>query len=253
MTDPNAEDGGRQHPTSDRTVSRRSVLAGTTAVGLGAISAASLPSLGAATTDPTTFSVTIENIGGGDTVNGTPFVLSPGAFASHKRGEPMFSDDEPERHNGLEEIAEDGAPGRLAADLDASDLVHDSGAFGRGPIGPGGSYEFSVEAHGPYRYLSLVTMFVQSNDLFYTLGGPGGLRLFDGDTPIEGDVTTHVGLWDAGTEINEHPGHGQNQAPRQSSAGIGLVERGTVVSIDDVNGYEYPAVTDVLKVTLSVD
>jgi hypothetical protein len=76
--------------------------------------------------------------------------------------------------------------------------------------------------------------------------GDGG-----GMAPVAGDVTDHVGLWDAGTEVNEEPGVGPNQAQRQRGAGVGLVERGTVVPIEAVNGYAYPAVSDVLRVRVT--
>ena len=37
-------------------------------------------------------------------------------------------------------------------------------------------------------YLSFATMFVQSNDLFYA-PEPSGIPLFDGETPVDGDMT----------------------------------------------------------------
>ena len=249
----------------DSRLSRRTFLAGAAAAG-GALALGGLTGVGAAGAEATTFTVRIENVSGetdttldpsGD-ASGVPLVLSPGAFAAHTRGEPIFTDGEPERNNGLEEIAEDGDPTRLAESLSTDGLVTEAGAFttpvgasGPGPLPPGMAYEFEVAAAPPARYLSMVTMFVQSNDLFYALGGDGGLELFDGMTPVSGDVTSHLGLWDAGTEINEEPGAGQNQAPRQSGAGVGLVERGTVAPIEDVNGYDYPAVEDVVSVTIT--
>ncbi|MFC7044826.1 spondin domain-containing protein [Halobacteriaceae archaeon GCM10025711] len=218
-----------------------------------------------------TFTVRIENVSTGMTLMTTadgeaseqPVPLSPGAYAVHTRDEPIFSEGEPERDNGLEEIAEDGMPGKLAESLAGRDTVVDSGAFATpegmdspGPLLPGHAYEFSVTAASgnPRAYLSLVTMFIPSNDLFLTLGGAGGLPLFkqsNGMAPMAGNVTDHVSLWDAGTEVNEEPGTGPNQAQRQSGAGVGLVERGTVAPIEAVNGYDYPAVSDVVKVTLT--
>jgi len=90
-------------------------------------------------------------------------------------------------------------------------------------------------------------MFVPSNDAFYALGGATGVPLTDMVHPTQGDVTERVDLWDAGTEINEEPGVGENQPQRQRAAGVGLVERGTVATIEDVNGYDYPATEDVLQ------
>jgi hypothetical protein len=256
MTNTNERDG--------RLVSRRNYLVGAAAVAGAGIAGVSLPAL--AQNEATTFTVRLENVSdssnttldpSGD-VSGVPVVLSPGAWATHRNGEPIFSSGEPERNNGLEEIAEDGMPTRLVASLMDESVVHDAGAFttpdgadGPGPLGPGHYYEFDVTTARPFQNLSLVTMFVQSNDLFYALGGAGGFDLFDGSDPVSGDVTDAVGLWDAGTEINEEPGAGENQAPRQPGAGVGLVERGTVAHIDDVNGYDYPTVADVLRVTIT--
>jgi hypothetical protein len=171
----------------------------------------------------------------------------------------MFSRDEPERRNGLEEIAEDGNPGPMSESLQQNALVTDSGTFTTpvdadepAPIGPGGNYEFTFEAEPPASRLSFVTMFVPSNDLFYTLGGPTGISLFEGGDPIAGTVTDQIELWDAGTEINEEPGVGENQVQRQRGPGVGLVERDTVVPISDVNGYDYPTVSDVITASISV-
>jgi hypothetical protein len=189
-----------------------------------------------------------------------PVPLSPGAYAVHTAEEPVFTADSPERDNGLEEIAEDGSPGRLAAALGNRDTVTDSGAFttpvgadAPAPLLPGDAYEFTVQASPdrPTAYLSLVTMFIPSNDLYYALGGADGMSLFDGDDPITGDVSDRVGLWDAGTEVNEEPGAGPNQAPRQRAAGVGLVERGTVAPIAEINGYDYPSPKDVIAVSIS--
>ena len=79
------------------------------------------------------------------------------------------------------------------------------GASAPGPILSGGAYEFDFSAAPGYK-LSLATMIVQSNDLFY---GPGeaGIDIFDGSgNPITGDVTAQIVLWDSGTEANEISG-----------------------------------------------
>jgi hypothetical protein len=215
----------------------------------------------------TTFQVRVENVSTDTTLETTlpeddegsaqPIPLSPGAYAVHQQGAPIFTNDEPERDNGLEEVAEDGDPTRLAESLSTEDIVADSDAFTTpvgadepAPLGPGEAYEFTATATPSARYLSLVTMFVPSNDLFYSLGGPNGIELFDGDDPVSGSVTDQVGLWDAGTEINEEPGVGENQVQRQRGPGVGLIERDTVVPIEEVNGYTYPDVADVIEVTI---
>ena len=65
--------------------------------------------------------------------------------------------------------------------------------------------------------------------------------------PIYGDITAYMELWDAGTKVNEEPGVGPNQAPRQSGPNTGPDENGVVQMVDD--GYGYPNLSDIIKVT----
>ena len=59
-------------------------------------------------------------------------------------------------------------------------------------------------------------MFGQSNDLFYSNDRP--IALFTGNgKPAAGEMTAQLSLWDAGTEVNEEPGLGPNQGPRQTT------------------------------------
>jgi hypothetical protein len=65
-------------------------------------------------------------------------------------------------------------------------------------------------------------------------------------------VTDQVTLWDAGTEVNEEPGAGPNQAPRQSGPDTGDEEMAGVRPIAEVDdGFSYPAVADVIGVTVT--
>lgn len=124
-----------------------------------------------------------------------------------------------------------------------------TGASDPGPAAPGGSYSFIFEAPRG-AYLSFAAMLVQSNDLFFA-PGPEGIELFNGSLPIEGDITGEIALWDAGTEVNEEPGTGANQAPRQSGPDTGPAENGVVARIQNVNdGYIYPAVAEMIRVTV---
>ncbi|MBD0403178.1 spondin domain-containing protein [Flammeovirga sp. EKP202] len=122
-----------------------------------------------------------------------------------------------------------------------------------GLITPGNSQDFSFNA-GKGHYLSFATMFVQSNDLFYA-PMEGGIALYDDDgNALTGDITSHFYLWDAGTEVNEEPGVGTNQAPRQSGPDTGTAENGVVKLISEVNdGYTYPAKDDVINVSIKHD
>ena len=116
-----------------------------------------------------------------------------------------------------------------------------------GPALPGSSYSFNFHADAGHT-LSFATMFVQSNDLFFA-PAPAGIALFDADgNALSGDVTDQVFLWDAGTEVNEEPGVGENQAPRQMGADTGIEEFGVVSDVMD--GFSYPTVAEYIRVTL---
>jgi hypothetical protein len=205
------------------------------------------------------FRVRIENVSTGSTLrtmDGSVAVpLSPGAFAVHTEPGVLFRRGET-ASEGLERIAEDGMPGTLAESLGgmetAASAAFDTpaGAASAGPLTPGDAYEFEVEGGHDAR-LSFATMFVQSNDLFYA-PDPAGIALFADGEPIDGDVTDQVTLWDAGTEVNEEPGAGPNQAPRQSGPDTGDEEMAGVRPIAEVDdGFSYPAVADVIGVTVT--
>jgi len=126
------------------------------------------------------------------------------------------------------------------------------GAMAAGPATPGNSFTFSFHA-GKNHKLSFATMYGTSNDLFYAPDGMG-IALYDNGTPLEGDITAWVKLWDAGTEVNEEPGVGPNTGPQQSGPNTGPDENGTVREISNVmDGFTYPTVADNLKATLSYD
>lgn len=210
------------------------------------------------------FLVRIENISA-DSDLPTPF--APGVWVLHSEPGPLFIEGEADKGYGLEALAEDGDPSALAEALNGMGLhagVFNTPAGADGPgvalpgsagmmgaMPPGTAYEFEVKATPDTPYLSFATMFVQSNDLFI---GPGeaGIALFDMDgMAMEGmqDVTAEIQLWDAGTEANEEPGVGGEQAPRQSGPNMGPPEiDGTVHVVDD--GYTYPEVSALVKVTI---
>src|SRR5262249_16857846 len=125
------------------------------------------------------------------------------------------------------------------------------GASSPGAIWPGLHFEFKVTAK-PGERLTIAAMFVQSNDLFYA-PREEGIALFDaGGKPIGGDVTSQILLWDAGTEVNEEPGLGPNQAPLQPAPNTGPAEHGVVRPITEVkDGFHYPTVPAVLRVTIT--
>jgi len=204
------------------------------------------------------FTVRVENVSEEDALEtmdgGKPVPLSPSAYAVHEGENPLFSRGEAASDH-LEALAEDGVASGLAEaaamDAETADAVAvPVGSDEPGPIGPGEAYEFTVEASDDHR-LSLATMFVQSNDLFYAPGADG-IPLFEDGEAAHGDVTDAIQLWDAGTEQNQAPGEGGDQAPRQMEAGAGDAEDETVRSLMDVeDGYDYPATEDVIQVTVS--
>ena len=209
---------------------------------------------------PTSFKVRVENISNTEgqlATDGTrwPFALSPGMFLlSEKRG-VLFADGK-FASKGLEAQAEDGNPAML---ISSFELMHHAAslhgifntpvsAMGPGPIGPGAAYEFNFAA-SPKMKLHMVFMFGQSNDLFYAPDA-NGIALFDNTgNAISGDVTEQLILWDAGTEVNEEPGIGPNQAPRQGKANTGAAENGVVRRAKEVHFYGKSA--ELFRVTIT--
>lgn len=183
------------------------------------------------------FTVRIENVSSKDfqtASNGEkwPFALSPGMWVAHKNDVRLFNEGKP-AILGLEAQAEDGNPTEIINYLMShhSEMLHGVfntpvGANAPAPIGPGGAYEFTFTAT-PGMNLSMVTMFGQSNDWFYA-PEKGGIDLFNNGKPLSGDITAKFMLFDAGTEVDEEPGIGANQAPRQKAPNTGAAENGKV-------------------------
>ncbi len=192
-----------------------------------------------------------------DDETGITVPLSPGVFAVYNGANPLFTAGQADPGNGLEGVAEDGTVAELATALESTANVLESGSFAmpvgasaNGPLLPGNSYTFSFTGQEGYS-LNFATMFVQSNDLFYALGADG-IDLFENGAPISGNVTSSVSLWDAGTELNEEPGIGANQVTRQGGSNIGPADSNTSVRLVN-DGYTYPAVSDVIRVTISLN
>lgn len=204
------------------------------------------------------FRITIENVSDNTTLahsQGSSAVpVSPGVFVVHTQPNPLYTLNAV-ASPGLEDVAEDGdndvlnteaagAPGvKLNTKID--------GSFAGGPpLEPGEQLFIEVEVV-PGDLFSFAMMFIQSNDGFYAPTG-NGIPFFNGDTPRSGDITGEVFLYDAGTEVNEEPGTGPNQAPRQGAPNTGAIENSTVKLMSNVNdGFTYPATGAVLKVTLT--
>jgi hypothetical protein len=205
-----------------------------------------------------TFKVRIENIGSADglaTADGAkyPFALSPGLFiVNHKK--QYFFDEGKKADIALELQAEDGNPETLSKKLLTKVgsiymgvFNTPAGADKAGPLLPGNAYEFSFDGTEGMKF-NLIAMYGQSNDLFYA--PKEALDLFDKNgNPLNGDITGSLLLWDAGTEINQAPGIGDEQAPRQKMANTGKAENGVVGLVKD--GFTYPSTEEVLRVTIT--
>jgi len=208
----------------------------------------------------TTFTIRIENISKGEVLklsNGksAPFVSAPVLWAVHTgSSNPIFTGGQPDAGKGLEVLAETGNPAPIAKSLASAAGVVAVGAVDKpagdllgGPLTPGKAYEFEITAE-PGQTLSLAWMFGQSNDLFYSNDRPIALFTSAGK-PVNGDMTPQVSLWDAGTEANEEPGLGPNQAPRQKTEDAGTVERNAIAHVSDK--YTYSRTTAVLRLAIT--
>ncbi|HRH42983.1 MAG TPA: spondin domain-containing protein [Pyrinomonadaceae bacterium] len=202
------------------------------------------------------FKVRIENISTGEQMNpsGTkyPFALSPGMYVVSEKEMPLFKVGK-KAAMGIEMQAEDGNPMGLIEALSGKVGNARLGFFNKpvgaempAPILPGGAFEFEVDAVEGQK-LTLTTMFGQSNDLFYAPSK--AINLFEKGQPLSGDITDKLMLWDAGTEVNEEPGTGANQAPRQKMANMGMDEKSVVKLVTD--NFKYPDTKSVLRVTVT--
>jgi hypothetical protein len=219
-----------------------------------------LTGLSAANGDnPTKFTVRIENITKPDAFtasNGVKWSLafSPGTAVVHTDKAPVFTSGKKDRGQGLEAQAEDGDPSMLAKSLARGKGIKSVtvfntpvGASAPGPITPGAVYETTVSAM-PGDRLTLTLMMGQSNDWFYA-PTESGIELFKNGQAISGDISAQLSMWDAGTEVNEEPGIGPNQGPRQKAPNTGPAENGVVHKIQD--GKLYSTASAVMRITIT--
>ncbi|HEY3254110.1 MAG TPA: spondin domain-containing protein, partial [Polyangiaceae bacterium] len=156
---------------------------------------------------------------------GVTYPASPGAWLLHKTGsKPLFTAGAKDYGNGLEAIAEDGNAAPLGASLESLSGYLTGAIFNTpvaasapGPILPGSKYQFTFDA-SPGDSLSFASMLAATNDVFL---GPKdlGIPLFDSaGVALDGDISSQVYLWDAGTEANEEPSIGANTVTNQLAA-----------------------------------
>ena len=121
------------------------------------------------------------------------------------------------------------------------------GASAPGPITPGAAYELTISAM-PGDRLSMTIMMGQSNDWFYA-PAESGIELFKDGRAISGDVASQLFMWDAGTEVDQEPGIGSDQGPRQKAPNTGKAENGVVHKIQD--GKMYSQTSSVMRITVT--
>jgi hypothetical protein len=206
------------------------------------------------------FKVRVENIADATGVTGQdgskyPFALSPGFFIVSNKNSQIFENGR-SAGSELEAQAEDGNPsvflkkyltrvGSLYAGVFNKPLGSDKAA----PIFAGQAFEFTVYAASDMK-LNLAFMYGQSNDLFYA--PDEAIDLFDSNgNPVSSDITDKIKLWDAGTEVNQAPGLGSDQGPRQKAPNTGADENGVVRLVND--GFTYPETKSVLRVTIEAE
>lgn len=141
----------------------------------------------------------------------------------------------------LRRLAEDGQTEMMAAEmsvLKAQNVIKDYGVVTShsdmytSSYSVGQKWNFQVTA-SQHEFFTFITMLKRSNDRF--LAPPlWAIPFFDGLTPNYGDQTSHLVLWDAGTEVNQpyfanlHLGLMQSNQPGGVTGGIeelGLVAR----------------------------
>ena len=208
---------------------------------------------------PTRFTVRVENVTKADAftaANGVKWSLafSPGTAIVHTGNAPIFTSGKKDRGQGLEAQSEDGNPSMLAKSLKGGKGIKSVtvfntpiGASTPGPITPGAAYETTISAM-PGDRLSLTLMMGQSNDWFYA-PTESGIELFQSGKALSGDISAQLYLWDAGTEVDQEPGIGSEQGPRQKGPNTGKAENGVVRKVQDGKGYSNPS--SVLRVTIT--
>jgi len=208
----------------------------------------------------TQFVIRLENISDSNTLNiasdgsTQPVPLSPGAYIVHRNpsDSPLLLPRD-SANAGLEGVAEDGNTEPYPAAVPGAAIFNTPvGADAPGPIGPGAAYEFTVSAVDGDK-LSFVTMFIPSNDWFYTpTDADNSLDLFADGQPFSGDVAaSDFAIWDAGTEIDEEPGTGIYQVQRQAEPNSGPADPNTQVSSLTGRGQSVSLNGQVLQVTIT--
>lgn len=179
-----------------------------------------------------TYRVTIDNIATGFQP------LSPSGAVVHSKHTDVWSTGYPATA-AVAAVAEDANLPVFVGTYDQAPGVDDAFVGGSAPFGPGMSSTFEVDAH-PGQHLSLVNMLVNTNDAFT---GLDSVKLGNGTKVYE------VGVYDAGTEVNNEQGShipgpvGNNPFVRDPEGGVITHHAGVHGGADldpDVHGWDGP-------------
>jgi hypothetical protein len=184
--------------------------------------------------------------------------ISPGVYAVHRDGGPLYSLGLADRGEGLERLAEDGnntvlfqAMNGIAAPSAAirpGTFDMPVGATSRAPARPGNVFEIALSGM-PGDRVSFATMFGMSDDWFFATPSQG-IALFDeAGMPISGEVTEQIAIYDAGTELDEELGIGPDTGPQQAAPDTGPADPVHLVREVPSSVYGLPASAH-LRVTL---
>ncbi|MGP1272264.1 MAG: spondin domain-containing protein [Phycisphaerales bacterium] len=146
-------------------------------------------------------SITFENLLPAGGLAFTPVFLGlhDGSFDLFDNGSPASP--------GLEEVAELGSTGTLAAEFASAAPNGYSATTAGGPIVGGGSVTTTLNVTNPAdaRYFSYASMVVPTNDLFIGNGNNLAFEIFDAAGNFNGPLTITLfgtNVYDAGTEVN---------------------------------------------------
>ena len=211
-----------------------------------------------------TYTISVANVSVERGAITTP--ISPVYWAVHDASVALFETGSA-ASEGLESLAEDGSATVLVNATRGADGFQDVGAqpitlerpnAQPGPAAPGETYEFQVTPDADHPLLSLASMVVQSNDAFLAPVGGGIALLDDAGQPrpaedVAAAIARRMAVWDAGTEANEVPGVGANQAPRQPAPDTGADDPNDAVRLyaDPTNDLAGPAAGGFVDVSIT--
>lgn len=160
---------------------------------------------------------------------------------------PFYKTGEPDRGEGLKELAQKGNADILAAAIKNKAGVKNVYVLKapestvllpmiKGAAGGKVSQQLSVIKGDR---IAIATMYGFSNDWFFAITGNGL------DATAQGDFSSAVGLFDNGTAVNQYPGAGVTQA---NLAGTPLEENKPISVVPNPN--EFTTLPSIIKVTL---